>query len=129
MGPMAESDGHDAPRLIDELVPCVAAVIDDIVVRFEDAVREIVVAQELPDILGWIEFRAFGRQRQERDIRWNDELVGHMPASLVEKQHGMSARRDVLAISARCRSIAKVLQRGKTRAAPLPSFGEIAPKI
>ena len=32
MGPFAQADGHDAPGLIDEAVPIVAAVADDVVV-------------------------------------------------------------------------------------------------
>src|SRR5262249_61421576 len=40
---------HDAPRLIDELVPCRTTMVDEIVVGFEDAVGEPVVAHELPD--------------------------------------------------------------------------------
>ena len=32
MRPLAQSDGHDAPWLIDELVPCLTAVVDEIVV-------------------------------------------------------------------------------------------------
>lgn len=36
MGPFAHSNGHDFPRLVDELVG-VAAAIDDLVVGFEDA--------------------------------------------------------------------------------------------
>jgi hypothetical protein len=35
---MAQSDGHDAPWLIDELVPGFAAMVDEIVVGFEDTV-------------------------------------------------------------------------------------------
>ena len=35
---MAQSDGHDSPGLIDEIVPSLAAVVDEIVVGFEDAV-------------------------------------------------------------------------------------------
>ena len=94
MSPIAESDGIDAPRLIDELVPGVTAVVDDIVVGFEDAVRQVIFAQELPDIFGRIELRAFGRQRQERDICRNGEFVRRVPTSLIEKQHGMRARRN-----------------------------------
>ena len=30
--PLAQSDGHDAPRLIDELVPGFATMVDEIVV-------------------------------------------------------------------------------------------------
>jgi hypothetical protein len=37
-GPVAACDGHDFPRLIDEGVPSVAAVIDDIVEGFEDPI-------------------------------------------------------------------------------------------
>ncbi len=48
--PIAVSDGHDFPWLIDEGVPGVAAVIDDVVEGFEDAVRQPVLAHELPDI-------------------------------------------------------------------------------
>jgi hypothetical protein len=47
---MAQSDGHDAPWLIDELVPGRTAMIDEIVVGFEDAIGEPIVAQELPDV-------------------------------------------------------------------------------
>ena len=48
-----------------------AAVIDDIVVGFEDAVRESIVAHILPDVLDRIEFRAFRRQRDNGDIGRN----------------------------------------------------------
>ena len=57
---MAQSDGHDAPWLIDELVPCVATVIDEIVIALEDAVREPVVAHETPDIFDRVQLWAFG---------------------------------------------------------------------
>ena len=50
MRPLAQSDGHDSPGLIEELVPRHTAVVDEIIVRFEDAVRQPVVTQELPDV-------------------------------------------------------------------------------
>jgi hypothetical protein len=53
---LAQPDGHDFPRTVDERIPSVAAVIDDIVVGFEDAVREPVVAHILPDIFDRVEF-------------------------------------------------------------------------
>ena len=34
MGPIAKADGHDPPGLIDEVVPSLAAMVDDIVVGF-----------------------------------------------------------------------------------------------
>jgi hypothetical protein len=41
---LAQSDGHDAPGLLNELVPSVTAMVDEIVVGIEDAVREPIVA-------------------------------------------------------------------------------------
>ena len=37
--PSVQPDGHDFPRTVDERIPGIAAVIDDIVVGFEDAVQ------------------------------------------------------------------------------------------
>ncbi len=58
MSPLAKSNGHDAPRLIGEAVPSEAAIIEDVVVGFEDAVREPVVAHELPDVFDRVELGA-----------------------------------------------------------------------
>jgi hypothetical protein len=48
---LAQSDRHNPPGLVDELVPGIAAGVDQIVIGFEDTVREPVVAHELPDVL------------------------------------------------------------------------------
>ena len=48
MRPFAHAEGH---RLVDEVVPGLAAQRDDVFVGFEDPVRQPVVAHELPDIL------------------------------------------------------------------------------
>jgi len=95
MCPVAQSDGHDCPGLIDELVPGVAAVIEEIVVRGEDPIGEPIVAHELPDILDWVQFGTFRRQRQNGDVARHDELVREMPAGLIEEEHGMLAGRDL----------------------------------
>jgi hypothetical protein len=39
---LAQPDGHDTLGLIGELVPSIAEMVDEIVVGFEDAVRELV---------------------------------------------------------------------------------------
>src|SRR5680860_1161954 len=62
MGPVAQADGHDVPRLIDELVPGVAAMIEQVVVGLEDPVRQPVVAHELPDVLDRVQLRADGSE-------------------------------------------------------------------
>ena len=97
MRPLAQADGHDAPWLIDEAVPGVAAVVDDVVVGREDAVREPIVAHELPHVLDRIEFGTFGRQRQEGDVGRNVEFSGHVPPGLIEHEHGVSAGSDLAA--------------------------------
>lgn len=79
--------------LVDEIIPCGAAVGDDVVVAFEDAVREAVVAQELPDVFDGIELWRAGWKRQELDVPGHDERSGEMPSGLVEEQNGVGAPR------------------------------------
>jgi hypothetical protein len=92
--PLAQSDGHDAPGLIDELVPSVAAMVDEIVVGFEDAVREPVVAQKLPDVFDRIELGAFWRQRNDGDVCGHEEAGRQVPASLIDQEDGMGSGRN-----------------------------------
>ena len=51
VSPLSRSDGHDCFGLIDELVPGLATGLNDGVVIFEDAVREPVLPEVLPDVL------------------------------------------------------------------------------
>ena len=97
MRPLAQSDGHDAPGLLDEHIPSVAAVVDEIVVGFKDAVREPVVAHELPDVFDGVEFRAFWRQRNDGDVGGNDEAGRQVPASLIDQEDGMGGGCDCFA--------------------------------
>ena len=90
-GPVAACDGHDFPGLIDEGVPGVAAVIDDVVEGFEDSVRQPILAHELPDVFLAIELRCARRQRQERYVAGNLEVLGAVPAGLVEDQDRVGA--------------------------------------
>lgn len=115
---------------MDEPVPGLAAVVDEIVVGVEDAVRQPVVTHELPDVLDRVQLVAFRRKRHQRDVGRHDEMAGQVPTSLIEEENGMLAGRNFsVAISARCRVIASVSQRGRTSAAALPACGQIAPKI
>ena len=91
MRPLAHADGHDPPGLIDKLVPCLAAVIDEIVIRFEDAVGEPVIAYELPDVLDRVEFGAFGRQGNDGDVGRHDEARRHVPTGLIDEEHGVGS--------------------------------------
>jgi hypothetical protein len=51
-----------------------------------------------------------------------------VPASLIDQEDGVDTGR-IAAIAARCKFIASVLQAGRIRAAPLPFFGQTAPKM
>ena len=68
-------------------------MIEDIVVGSEDPVRQPIIAQELPDVFDGVQLRAFGRQREERDVERHDELVRQMPAGLIDQHDRVSARR------------------------------------
>ena len=58
-------------------------------IRFEDAVRQPVLAHEVPEIFDRIELRRFRRQRQDRYVGGHNECVGHVPAGLVHDEDGM----------------------------------------
>lgn len=94
MCPLPQSERHDAPGLVGEAVPGVAAVVEDVVVGLEDAVREPVFAHELPDILDWIELGALGGQRDDGDGIRDREFRGQVPACLIQEKDGVGARRD-----------------------------------
>jgi hypothetical protein len=104
-------------------------VVKKVLVACEDAVGDPVVAQELPDIFDRIEFGTLRRQRDESDVLRPDEAARQMPTGLIEQKRGMSARRDLFCDFGKMQFIASVLQAGKTSAAPLPSLGQMAPKI
>jgi hypothetical protein len=76
------------------VVPSVAAGIDDGVIVVEDADREPVGAEILPDVLDRVELRAVGRKHEKRDVVRDDQRVSAMPAGAVEHENGMSAGRD-----------------------------------
>jgi hypothetical protein len=69
-------------------------MIDDVVVRCEDAVGQPVVAHELPDVFDRVEFRTFGGQRDDGDVAGHIEFASHVPASLIHQHHGVSAGGD-----------------------------------
>jgi len=96
VSPLAQSEGRNPPGPVDELVPGVATVIDKVVVGFEDAVGEPIIPHELPDVLHGVEFRAFRRKRDDGDVLGHNEARRHVPASLVDQEHGMNPWRDRL---------------------------------
>src|SRR3954449_392842 len=57
---------------------------------------QVVLAQELPDVLDRIEFRAVGWQMQQADVVWHLQLVPWlMPAGAIEHDHRVVTVGDV----------------------------------
>ncbi|KZR97598.1 Uncharacterized protein APZ42_007432 [Daphnia magna] len=70
-----------------------------------------------------------GWQRHDRDVGRDDKPVGEVPSSLVHQEQGMGAGSDGAADLGQWSCMDGTLQRGRTRAAPLPAAGQIAPKM
>jgi len=96
MRPFASPDGHDVPRLIDEFVPSLAAMVDDVVVGCEDPVGKPVVTHELPDVFDRVQLGALWRQRDNGDVGRDFELVRRVPSGLIHQHDGMGTRRNRL---------------------------------
>ena len=96
MGPVTEPERHDTPGLIGEPGPGGTAVIQAVLVTAEDPVGDPVLAQELPDILHRIElWRPWG-ERHKGDVVRHDQLGRDMPASAIQENSRMRARRNGL---------------------------------
>ena len=110
MCPIPQPERHDPPGLIDEFVPRITTVIDDIVVAGEHAVGEPVVADELPDVLLGVELRALGGQRNDRNVVRHDEMLGEMPGGLIDQQSCVPScrdlRRDCCQVECHCLGVA-----------------------
>ena len=75
MCPISQSDGHDFPRHLNQLVPSLAAFIDDIGIGRKDPIGEPVLAHELPDVFDGIQFGTARRQREKADVFGDIELA------------------------------------------------------
>ena len=104
-------------------------MVDEVVVGVENPVRQPVVAQELPDVFDRIELGTFRRQRHNGDVWWHDESRRQVPAGLIDQEYGVCAGRDGGGDLHQVQVHASVLQVGRIRAAPLPCFGQTAPKM
>ena len=74
---------------VDELVPGVAAVVEDVLAGFENSVGEPLVTHVLPD--DRVELRARRWQWPAYDVFWHHEMPGETPTRLIEEKHGMDA--------------------------------------
>src|SRR5712675_506298 len=74
--------GPSEETVVGARIPGVAAVIDDIVVGFEDSVREPIVAHVLPNVFDRIEVGGFRRQCENGDVGGNEQSCRQMPSGL-----------------------------------------------
>ena len=61
MRPLAEADRHDLPWHVDEFVPGVTAMIDNVVVGLKDTVGKPVLSHVLPDVFHRVQLGAARR--------------------------------------------------------------------
>jgi hypothetical protein len=79
--------------LCGESVPRLTAGVNDNVVAVEDAIAELVLAQELPDVFSRVKLRRIWRQVQQTDVGWQlQSCAGLMPACTVKDDDGIVAR-------------------------------------
>ena len=75
----------------DELVPGVAAGVQNGAVGVPDLMCECVSAEILPDEFDRVQLGRVGRQDQQCDIGWHDQLWRAVPAGTVDHQQGDGA--------------------------------------
>ncbi|PON40586.1 Cytokinin glycosidase [Parasponia andersonii] len=83
------------------------AVIDDVVIAFENTVREPVFPHVLLDVFDRVELGRERRQRQDGDVVQNGEVVRGVPSDLIYDQNGMCAHANM------ARDFGKMLIYGK----------------
>ena len=91
VSPFSWSDGHNSPWLVDELVPCEAAMIENIGVGFEDPVGYPVVAHELPDVFHRVEFGGFRWQRHGGNVGRDFKRLREVPSGLIDDNDGVGS--------------------------------------
>ena len=115
--------------MLDDFLPREAAVIDDIVIGFEDTVGAPIVGHELPDILDRVQCGASGRQRHEGDISGHDQVGRVTSLRLIEHQNNMRTVRDVEGEDLKMQSHRFAVAAGQGDASPFPLAGNTSLKI
>ena len=95
--PWSPGDGCNAIRHLHQLVPGIAACVEDLVVGIPNAVAEKVGSQELPDILNGVQLGRIGRKRQQHDVVRHLEPRRAVPTGTIQNQKSDGAYRDASA--------------------------------
>lgn len=102
---------HNVAWMADEVVPREAAVVKDVIVGFEDPVREPFVAHELPNVFDRVDLGASRGKRHQGNSKRHDEFGRAMLTGLIEDDHAWAPSGTWMAISSGCILIASPLQR------------------
>src|SRR5438552_17033429 len=130
MCPIAQADGHDCPRLVDEAVPGKAAVIDDLVIGLEYEIGEPVVAAELPDVFDRVELGRSTVRRAQWRCLWHTAQRNPLPARHLNPiQLSRITRKDAPSGGDRSRSRDSVSSIRVTLWLDLPLTSSIVPQV
>ena len=72
-----------------------AGSIEYLLVCLEDAIGEVGLAQELPEVLDGVQFGRSRWQEEQSDVLGDLQLAGGVPAGAVELQDGVGAGRNL----------------------------------
>ena len=95
--PVESAEGTDPADFGEQGVPGRAAGVEDVVVARPETVREEALAQIQPDPLDRVQLGGVGWQEQRREVGWDGEVLGDVPAGAVHQHDRMSAGADGLA--------------------------------
>jgi hypothetical protein len=95
--PVSACDGFNEVWDFCEIVPSVAAGVEDGFVSFPHLVSECVGTQIFPDVFDRVQFGRVGGKFQQHDVFGHNEGRRAMPSCAVDHQHGDGARRDTFA--------------------------------
>jgi hypothetical protein len=70
-------------------------VVENVLARLEDPLREPVFAHELPDVFLRVQFGTFRRLPDQRDVWRDGEAAGEVPTGLVDDERGVGAERNL----------------------------------
>lgn len=79
MSPLSEADGAYGIWQCNEIVPCGAGDVDNVLEVVEHGVGQPVGAKKLPDIFDRVQFGGAGWQEDQAEIARQSECGGRMP--------------------------------------------------
>src|SRR5215204_3503533 len=128
MCPIAQPDRHDGPWPVDELVLGRGAMLKNVVVGGKTRLESQSSRMNCQMFSTGLSSGHLGGSGTSVMFGGTMSLSDRCQPAWSRTSTACAPGATAIAISAKCRFIAAMLQRGRTRAAPLPSLGQMAPK-